>query len=178
MIISLRGASGSGKSTLVRRITAQYDSDHSPVFVDGRRKAYYTVHRKAGRRLVVPGHYEIANGGVDTLDSLDAAYDIARAADDDDVDVLMEGKCMSDGTRHALAMQREKRDFRVVHIDVSLRTCVRSVRGRGHSIAEHSIERTHDKILRNVADFRAFGFVVCQGDRGVCQQTVERWLGL
>lgn len=180
MIISLRGTSGSGKSTLVRCITALYESDGVPVHVDGRRKAYFTIHRRAdgGRELVVPGHYDIANGGVDTLDSLDEAYDIARRADSEGRDVLMEGKCMSDGVHHALEMQREKRDIRIVHINISIEKCVRSVRRRGHSIAEHSIARTHDKVLRNVADFRAFGFRVFQGERDDCQRVVANWLGL
>lgn len=180
MIISLRGASGSGKSTLTRRITAMYDSDHEPIYVDGRRRAYYTVHRRsAGRSLLVPGHYDIANGGMDTLDDLDEIYGMALNADSDGHDVLMEGKCMTDGRRHALRLHEQLRsDFRVVHIDLPLRSCVGAVRQRGHHIAEHSIARTREKILRDVGHLRACGVSVFQGNRAECLETVKRYLGL
>lgn len=178
MIISLRGTSGSGKSTLVRRITALYDGGGLPVYVDGRRRAYFTVHARAGRSLVVPGHYDIANGGIDTLGSLDEAYEIARQADSEGKDVLMEGKNMSDGPPHALNLWRlEGRDVRVVHILEPVAQCVASVRRRGHSISEETIQRTHEKCLRDVATFRCHGMPhVEQGPREQCFETVRRWL--
>lgn len=180
MIISLRGTSGSGKSTLVRKITALYAEGGTPVFVDGRRKAYYTVHqRERGRDLVVPGHYEIANGGIDTLPSLDAAYEIARIADREGHDVLMEGKNMSDGPPHALALWREGRDVRIVHVRVSLAQCVRSVRKRGHAIAENTIEHTMHKCERDAVTFAVFGMsYVRQEGRERCLEIVRGWLCL
>lgn len=183
MIISLRGTSGSGKTTLVRKITALYAGGGTPVFVDGRRRAYFTTHLRTdpnGRALVVPGHYDIANGGVDTLPDLDAAYAIARTADDDGHDVLMEGKCMSDGPPHALNLWRlEGRDVRVIHVCESLAKCVRSVRNRGHHISEESIERTHGKVLRDVCTFRAMGMPhVRQESREECFNIVRWWLCL
>lgn len=180
MIISLRGTSGSGKTTIVRKITMLYDGDGSPTYVDGRRKAYYTTHtRGPGRPLVVPGHYEIANGGIDTLGTLDEAYAIAREADARGADVLMEGKCISDGPPHALNLWREGRDVRIVHVCVPIGKCVRSVRNRGHNISPESIERTRAKCLRDVTTFRAMGMLhVRQEEREEAFRIVKWWLTL
>lgn len=180
MIISLRGASGSGKSTIVRAIFMQY-TRHRPKFMDGRKKPYYVIHGlqtieiRSSRCLVVPGHYEIGNGGVDTLDSLGEAYAIARWADNMRWDVLMEGKCMSDGVPNVEKLHVEKRDVRVVHINTSVEECHASVIKRGHMIARASIEKTHAKILRNMEQFKCKTF---SGSRTECQHQVETWLGL
>lgn len=182
MIISLRGTSGSGKSTLARKITALYENGGTPTFVDGRRKAYYTTHAReprTGRALVVPGHYDIANGGVDTLRTLDEAYGIARRADDAGHDVLMEGKNMSDGPPHALALRREGRDVRVVMIDHPLVACCRAVKERGHCISAESISRTRDKCLRDLSQFRALGLErAVSSSRARCFEIVKSWLAL
>jgi hypothetical protein len=182
MIISLRGTSGSGKSTLVRKITALYANGGTPIFIDGRRKAYYTVHSReprTGRALVVPGHYDIPNGGIDTLHSLDEAYDTARRADADGHDVLMEGKNMSDGVPHALTLWREGRDVRVVHICEPVSRCITAVRKRGSAMSFHTVERTHDKCLRDVSNFRAMGMPhVRQEKRETCFDIVKYWLVL
>lgn len=180
MIISLRGTSGSGKSTLVRKITALYESDGLPTYVDGRRKAWYTTHvRGHGAALVVPGHYEIANGGIDTLPSLDAAYEIAERAAREGHDVLMEGKNMSDGPPHALTLWRKGLDVRIVHIHEPIGKCARSVARRGHNIALQTIERTRDKCMRDVTTFRAMSLPhVRQESREESEKIVRYWLCL
>jgi ABC-type dipeptide/oligopeptide/nickel transport system ATPase component len=182
MIISLRGTSGSGKSTLVRKITALYEDGGTPFFVDGRKKAYYTTHNRGGGRgtaLVVPGHYDIANGGIDTLKSLDEAYEIASRADNDGHDVLMEGKNMSDGPPHALTLCRDGRDVRVVHILEPVWKCYHAVRKRGHHIQMETIVRTHEKCLRDVQTFRTLGLEhVRQEGREKCLEIVKWWLAL
>lgn len=182
MIISLRGTSGSGKSTLVRKITALYAGGGVPHHVDGRRRAYYTTYARlprTGRGLVVPGHYDIANGGIDTLKTLDEAYRIARETDDQGHDVLMEGKNMSDGPPHALALYRERRDVRVVLIDHPLVACCLAVKQRGHNISAESISRTRDKCLRDINQFRCLGLKrVLQTNRVDAYLTVRHWLAL
>lgn len=180
MIISLRGASGAGKTTLVRAILMKY-SFHKERFEEGRKKPYYVIHGGVDIRknLVVPGHYDIGNGGVDTLKSLDDAYDIARWADGAmKYHVLMEGKCMSDGTTHVLALAEEKRDVRVVHINTDVPSCVASVRQRGHNIAEASIIKTSRKVAANMETFKCKGIQTFSGNREDCLTTVASWLGL
>lgn len=179
MIISLRGASGSGKSTLARTIFMQYQR-HRLRYEEGRKKPYYVIHGRDGvTNLVVPGHYEIDNGGVDTLRSLDAAYNIARWADTAmRYHVLMEGKCMSDGTTHVTALKLEKRDVRVVQLNVPISVCEASVQKRGHKIAQASIIKTSRKVAANMETFRCMNIPTFSGSRDECLSQVQTWLGL
>ena len=176
MIISLRGTSGSGKSHLVRDVVARYGRTRL-VYRPGRKRPYYSIHGRSpsGNCLIVPGHYEIANGGVDTLDSLDLAYAIARWGGRCRHDVLMEGKNMSDGTYQLEHMVSEELDCRVVHLDVEIELCISSVRERGHRISEASIRKTDAKVRRDMGRFTCRTF---SGDRAQCLATVLEWLGL
>ena len=175
MIISLRGTSGSGKSTLVRTIVDLYDR-HRDVYTSGRTKPYYTFHGRnpRGRVLVTPGHYQIANGGIDTLPSLDAAYQIARWAAKCGHDVLMEGKNMSDGLVKVNELMAGKFDIRLVFINEPLEKCVASVRERGHKISDASIKKTMTKVHRDMGAFDGKAFI---GNREQCFETVKGWLG-
>lgn len=180
MIISIRGPSGSGKSTLVRTITECYDAAQQH-FIVGRKKPLFMSYLKLSlaKKLVVPGHYEIANGGVDTLPSLDAAYSLAREHDNKMTDVMMEGKCMSDGTTHIARVQHEKRStIAIVHLDTSIEECLASVQRRGHNIALRSIQKTHSKVLTNVSIFRDMGLHVFSGNREACALHIKELLGL
>lgn len=163
MIISLRGTSGAGKSHLVRQVTDLYDK-HRDVYTEGRIKPLYSIHGRNpdGRCLVTPGHYLIANGGVDTLPSLDEAYRIARWADRQGHDVLMEGKNMSDGVTLVNQLVADKFDVRVVVLNTPVNECVKAVRSRGHKIAEKSILKTFEKVMRDITKFHC---EVSVGDR-------------
>ena len=170
MIISLRGTSGAGKSHLTKTVTELYDR-HRDVYKEGRIKPLYTIHGRnpLGRCLVTPGHYEIANGGIDTLPSLDEAYRIARWASRQDHDVLMEGKNMSDGVAAVNQLVEEGFDVHVVVLNTSVNECVRAVRERGHKIAEKSIEKTFMKVMRDITKFHC---EVSVGDRQSCLELV------
>lgn len=181
MIITVRGPSGSGKSTLVRAITAMYEGS-APFYIVGRKKALFTEHMSINnnvKKLIVPGHYDIPNGGIDTLPTLDAAYRMADEYDEKGYNILMEGKCMSDGVTHMAALNHKKRaTLAVVHLDTSVEQCLASVRARGHNIALQSIQRTHRKVLTNINTFRDMGLHVFSGDRAACVAHVKELLGL
>jgi hypothetical protein len=175
MIISVRGTSGSGKSHLVRRVVALY-TKHRDLMAPPRVKPLYTLHGRtvAGKCLVTPGHYQIANGGIDTLKSLDEAYEIARWAARSGHDVIMEGKNMSDGVARVNELVAEKFEVRVVVLNTDVATCLRDVRKRGHRIAEKSIKKTYDKVHRDAVNFHCETVV---GDRDACFEVIRRWLG-
>jgi hypothetical protein len=137
---------------------------HRDVYTEGRVKPLYSIHgrNEAGRCLVTPGHYQIANGGVDTLSSLDEAYRIARWAARQDHDVLMEGKNMSDGVTLVNQLVEDEIAVCVVVLNTPVNECVRAVRERGHKIAEKSILKTFDKVMRDVTKFHC---EVSVGDR-------------
>ena len=159
-VVSLRGTSGSGKSTLAREIMKMH-----PVVLgmhsEGRKNPLCLIccsDDGDGPSLMVPGHYDIANGGVDTLPSLGVAYDLIETAIDAGHDVLYEGKNMSDGAKRVLALHRAgKADVHVVYLDTPLDECVARVRKRGHKIAKASIEKTMKKCQRDATALRAAG---------------------
>lgn len=174
MIISIRGMSGSGKSTLVHRLIKRLGRG-VPHYVDGRKKPLFTTY--VGSVSVI-GHYDIANGGVDTMKSLDGAYKLAAALDLAGCKVVMEGKCMSDGVRHVAALAEEGRDVRVIFLSTSFETCVESVRLRGHHIARHSMERTHRKIQRDLEMMRSVrGVQLFVGHRNESFDKLVEWVG-
>lgn len=159
MIVSLRGTNGAGKSTIVRAIMAEYSVEK-----------LYREHRKKpigyhldGGRIYIPGHYEIANGGIDTLRHLDEAYDLIRAAWRAGRNVIYEGKNLQDGSTRI--QEFPQFDVRVVVVNTPLTECVASVRNRGHGIAEKTIERLHEKVLRDADRLTKIGYFVTITDR-------------
>jgi hypothetical protein len=131
MIINIRSTGGSGKSTLVKRIMARY-SARTPHYTDGRRRPFFNVctHPKAGRLdLLVPGHYEVACGGCDTLKSPQQVYDIIREHGINmHRDVLFEGIIVGDDFKRAAALAEEfGDDFRVIVLSTPIDECLRSI---------------------------------------------------
>lgn len=174
MIISIRGMSGSGKSTLVRRLVETRGAG-VPHYIGGRRKPLFSTYACG---LAVLGHYEIKNGGIDTLKHLDDAYALAAELSNAGRTVVMEGKCMSDGVRHVVALAEEGRDVRVIFLSTSFETCVESVRLRGHNIARHSMERTHRKIQRDLEMMRSVrGVQLFVGHRNESFDKLVEWVG-
>lgn len=161
MIISLRGTNGAGKSTLVRAVTARCALEVKLGAPPGRRRSVGTVWRKPGvdRRLFVPGHYDVANGGIDTLSTLDYAYGLIRENALLGRDVLYEGKNMSDNAQRLINLHRQGHQCYAVLLNVPLEECIRSVRARGHAIAEKTIERLWYKSQKDLVKLVGTGVV-------------------
>ena len=181
MIISLRGTNGSGKSTIVREIMRMYRAEVKIEYRGRRRPVGYIMLPKdfSETRLFVPGHYEIANGGIDTLPSLDYAYGLIRVhALELGSHVLYEGKNMSDGVNGLVALHEEGLEVAVAWLREPVDLCVRSVRERGHKIKEETIRKLHDKCERQINIFRGYGIEHFVGDRAETLEQVKRWLKL
>jgi ABC-type dipeptide/oligopeptide/nickel transport system ATPase component len=186
MIISIRGTSGSGKSHLARRIMAMYPGQQD-VMAPKRKKPIMSVFTRdppTGAILVVLGHYQIANGGIDTIGDLNDVYNTIRTVASTSIttgamDVLYEGMNMGDGTTNFMQLVREGHDARIVHLTTPLEQCVEGVRARGHKIAAASIEKTMRKVDSNVKTFRALRVPnVFAGDREACFNAIKWWLKL
>lgn len=181
MIISIRGASGSGKSTVVRRILdlcpRQTVVDYPPE-EHRRRPQGQVAYRSDNRPIFVPGHYLIANGGIDTLPSLEYAYRLMVEYHEQGCEVIAEGKCMSDGVARVKTLQRQGLDMRVVLLSTSLEDCVASVRERGHSISERTISRTHAKCLRDLEEFARLRVRTIHASREDATREIRRWLSV
>lgn len=152
MLINVRGTCGSGKSHIVHTIRNSRNM-----------RAFYQLGRKrpAGYTddgLMIPGHYEIAIGGIDTFRTLDDAYDVVNGMFLDR-HVLCEGKAQNDDVEHVMRAGR-LRALVVLNLVTDPDTCIASVRARGHNISEAIIRRTHKKCGRDAARFRAAGMDV------------------
>lgn len=168
MIISLRGTNGAGKSTIVRTLMERLGvHNREELRVDWRRKPLGYFYREAVTPgLFVPGHYEIANGGVDTIESLESAYELILAYASRGFNVIYEGKNMSDGPKWVRKI--EPTQITLVHVELPVDECISAVRSRGHSIKEETIRKLHDKTTRDMETLEREGYRVYRGDRKSC----------
>jgi energy-coupling factor transporter ATP-binding protein EcfA2 len=182
MIIKLLGTNGAGKSTLVRTIMRDYQVAGDVITVqypseEGRKlRPQGYICRANFRRLFVLGHYEIANGGVDTLPSLDYAYKLALTHHELGSDVMMEGKNFNDSAARTLILIKNKLDVRVVLLDLGVDLCIQSVRERGHNISEDTIRKLHKKSRDQYSIFQNAGATTFKGGRSQCLAEVRKWL--
>ena len=130
MIINISGTGGSGKSTLVRRVMDCYDTV-KPIFIEGRKRPFsYVCLRENGNNLWVPGHYETACGGGDTLSTfpnyLDSLYGFIRSAHNEKQDVMYEGLLVESDVRRCAELKRDGFPVLVLSLSTDLETCLSS----------------------------------------------------
>lgn len=143
-IIQIRGTSGSGKSTLMREVMSRYPESvpcmvrPGETFLGKPRKQPYGYNLTGpGGRLFVPGHYETACGGCDTIASLDEIYRLVGDAADAGSDVLFEGLLISPEQRRTLELhQRFPGQVHIIALDVPLAECTASIYKRREARAD------------------------------------------
>lgn len=131
MIINIRGTSGSGKSTIIRSLMSMY-ALKTPSRVDGRRQpsGYWLGSELDPMVSYVPGHYETACGGCDTLPSYDTIFDMVRATSMIGQHVVFEGLLVSEETKRTLDLHQTVGPVLVIHLNTELDTCLDSIRQR------------------------------------------------
>lgn len=134
MVINIRGTGGSGKSTVVKRIMALY-SARTPYYIEGRKQPLYTVciHPRVGElELLVPGHYNVACGGCDTLKGPQHVYDIIKEFGTNmHRHVLFEGIMVGDDVKRAVDLHLSDRgQFQVIVLSTPVDECLRSIEAR------------------------------------------------
>jgi hypothetical protein len=175
-IINLRGTSGSGKSTVVRRVMEAAGVPAQPLTRDGRRRPYgYLVPRPSGLPVFIPGHYETACGGCDTLKTVDEVYALVRAAWQVQQDVLYEGIMVQDDVRRAVGLDRELRgrggQLHVILLTTPIEECLAAVRSRREARGDARLlneKNTRDRARRQLGirdRLRAGGVEVEELDR-------------
>ncbi len=128
MIINLRGTGGSGKSTVVTRIMALYEKKE-PKFIEKRRQPFYYELHAPHSGLAVLGHYEIACGGCDTIQSPDAVYQLLNEKVAEGFHVLYEGIIIGDDVTRAVEVSRHH-PFRVIALNTSMNECLAGIQKR------------------------------------------------
>lgn len=130
-IINVRGTSGSGKSTLVRRIMDLYHGPRLRIKVKGRKQPLATLlQRPDGRSLFIPGHYETACGGCDTLSGYDQSYGLVKEAYANGHDVLYEGLLISGESQRVIDLHNGGFNVKVIALEVPIEQCIASVNTR------------------------------------------------
>lgn len=133
MIVNLRGTSGSGKSHTLREIMKLYGGkdEFEPWFKSGRKQPLYYISNRPGpngRKLFIPGHYETACGGCDTIShGSDAIFEIIRKGNSQGHDVLFEGLLITVEYNRTLAMHTDGLPLAVHTINIPLQECLDSI---------------------------------------------------
>ena len=146
LAINIRGTGGSGKSTLVKRVMELYPN-MAKIVEQGRRRPLSTAHwwseddsNRSGLKarpsgLLVPGHYETACGGCDTIKTVDKVYELVHAATlGDGNNVLYEGIMVMDDVTRAVKLDQDLRKVSGKLVVISLTTpvddCIASIKKR------------------------------------------------
>lgn len=135
MIINVRGTSGSGKTHLMKRVLALYSGSKLRFKQDGRRQPTgYLLGRGTdqppGPSLFVPGHYEVACGGCDTLDGYETIYGMVREAHANGHDVVYEGLLISGESTRPIALHQEGAPLHVIALSTPIDICIASINQR------------------------------------------------
>lgn len=185
MIVSVRGTNGAGKSHLVRTVFERYATDGGiklqyPKIGRKKVRPYGAIFMRDKRRLFVPGHYEITNGGIDTIHSLPVAYDLIWKHHEIGCDVIYEGM-NQDSATYLLALKKEYDwDVRVVLLSTPLAACVASARAQclavGHKINEETIRKIYAECERDYVKFADAGMRCARYNRETAAEEVFEWL--
>jgi thymidylate kinase len=132
MIVNIRGTGGAGKSTLVRAVMSWYP-EKIPHFVEGRKQPMgYTLHKanRAGKPLYVPGHYETACGGCDTIKTLDQIFDTVKSHHENGEDVLFEGMLLCSDRNRITELANNTKHTVVISLTTPIDQCCDNIRKR------------------------------------------------
>lgn len=179
-IVNVRGACGAGKSTLVKTILEDCRYAERPPsvwhYAPGRRKPM--GYEMPEHDLFVPGHYEIRNGGLDTIGDLRAAHAQIDRFASTGRNVLFEGMNQKDDLYEMSRLDAVYR-LRIVFLDLSLEDCRDGFAGKGQSRKEDYVLKTWQKARREIQWFQENHFSVetC-GSREGALELVRTLLGV
>ena len=178
MIINIRATNGAGKSYIVHKIMKQYDDITEIAYlpIRNKKRPMGYICRRGTRRLFIPGHYEIDNGGIDTLDSLRFAYELILEHHALGADVLYEGMNFSENLNFILDCHKVDLDIRVVFIRHPLSDCIKSVRKRGNAIKVETITALFEKSNKEFVKLRVNRVKCFALDRRESFCTINNWL--
>jgi hypothetical protein len=166
----------------------------NPIFQEGRKQPIASLCARLYEPwLAIPGHYETACGGCDTIHSYDEIFNMVRHYDELGRDVLFEGLLISGDLPRTLALHTEGRELMVIGLtEVSLDVCEASIRGRREAKAaskgvpprefgpnlRRNLEAKFKLALKTCDQLEAAGVTVVRADRATALETVIKALRL
>lgn len=193
MIIQVRGTSGSGKSTVVAGLVHSWNPRwRVPVRIEGRKQPLgYWLERKARHPIAVPGHYETACGGCDTLPTQAMVFDLIRRSmietktQSAAAHVVFEGLLASEEVRRTVALHEDHPgQLRVLQLDTNVEECIRAIkqrraeRGDDRPLKEDNTRNRVGVINRACERLRAAGVDVRLVSREQAARLVAEWTQL
>lgn len=165
MIINVRGTSGSGKSTVVRKIM-QLAPARDTMYLKGairiekrdppeytrRLPLLYRLKWSNGMIVTVPGHYETACGGCDTIPTYDMLFDLIRREHSAGHHVLFEGLLVAHDKKRCGELwnwlSRDWNLFQIVELKDPLALCLDSVEKRREAAYAGAMEQYRARLAR------------------------------
>jgi thymidylate kinase len=183
-IINVRGTSGSGKSTIVRNIMALY-RQKTAIKIKGRKQPIGYLLQRLDRSLFVPGHYETACGGCDTITKMDDVMSYVAKAADDGHAVLFEGVLLSAEVNRFVALTQAGYPVRTFYLSTPIEVCISSINERRKAKKEDAPPvdpRITTNRLRSIASGRkrldAAGVPSFEGSREELFEMIRTELGV
>jgi hypothetical protein len=167
IVINIRGTGGSGKSTLVTSVMKRYPNV-AQIKMEGRKRPLATtlwwdlgsakVEQKKvlPKGLLVPGHYDTACGGCDTIKTVDQVYELVRSASlGDGNNVLYEGIMVMDDVTRAVKLDQDLKKVGsrlvVISLTTSIEDCLAGIRARKEARGDEkplNEKNTRDRMKR------------------------------
>lgn len=133
--INIRGTGGSGKSTLVRNVMATYPAKMNVEEPGRKRPSGYILSGEGRATLYVPGHYETACGGCDTIKTMDKVYEQVIDGLELGFNVLYEGIMPMDDVRRAVELNKTHQ-LDVIYLTTPIEDCLEGIQARRRAAAE------------------------------------------
>lgn len=169
MIVNIRGTSGAGKSTLVRAIMSYYPTKMAHFAEKRKQPIGYTLHKQGAKPLYVPGHYETACGGCDTIKTLDQIFDSVKQAHADKMNVIFEGMLLCSDVKRATELSKETGEMVVISLTTPVDQCCDNIRKR--RAAKGNEKELNEKNTRTRYDYEQKQIIKLQ-DAGVDLRTL------
>lgn len=189
MILNIRGTSGSGKSTAVRKIM-ELAPRIEKIFTENRKNPLYYNLLWPDRTVLVPGHYETACGGCDTIKTYDDLFQIIRAAHIGNKDVLFEGLLVAHDKKRCKELfewlGKDPSQFQIIEITETLETCLNSVEKRRSErknppkkpFNPDNTTRRYREVVRSCEQLEEFGIPIHRYTREEIPDVVCHLFGL
>lgn len=132
MIVFVIGGHGSGKTTAVRSVMQGL----VPISVSGRK---YPIGYESDKLFVV-GHYEIKNGGADTVRPLSLLQKTIDKHAKAGRKVVVDGIGQAGIDKYMVPLMR-KHGGLVLYIETDVKDCERGIKDRGHKLSRDGVRR-------------------------------------